>query len=286
MKHLGEGTLQAWLDMPRSGLQPSEVAEIEGHLESCEACREALAALGSLDDRAEALLVGGLDPAFEAPPFDDVVARAETLATGGDTWTAPRPGRGRGGLPQWRLQRMAWAASIVVAIGVGWMTNEIYRGAPMPELRAPVSQAAEEPAAEAATSAVASSDDATEPGAVADAAPLGRVEPAVEEEERSAAGAPAPTEVREERLPRAGRRGARRRARSCGALRRACGRRCGYGRVRGRRLRRCGPPGARDASTRSPTATRATGPSGGSSASAAGAFRSSVVDVGVRRTPG
>jgi len=42
MQHLDEGLLQAWLDHPRSGLEPSEVAEIERHLASCSACARAL----------------------------------------------------------------------------------------------------------------------------------------------------------------------------------------------------------------------------------------------------
>jgi hypothetical protein len=149
MKHLDEGTLQAWLDMPRSGLGVSEVADIERHLAGCETCAAELEALRGSDERAHALLVGGLDRDVERPPFEDVVARAR----GRDD--------ARRGLR--RLNRMAWAASIVVAIGVGWMTNELYRdGPPSPTSRVPVAPAAE-PEAERA-------DDAQARPSVADVA--------------------------------------------------------------------------------------------------------------------
>lgn len=120
MKHLDEGTLQAWLDMPRSGLEASEVAEIERHVATCETCAAALAALRDSDGGVHGLLVRGLDKSVEAPPFEEIVARAEGR-TGG---------QGRTGGGHARLGRLAWAASIVVAIGVGWMTNELYRGGP------------------------------------------------------------------------------------------------------------------------------------------------------------
>ena len=144
MKHLDEGTLQAWLDMPRSGLEPSEVAEIVGHLDSCAECKGRLEVLGASDERVHALLAEGVDRGLTPPPFQAIVARAEELRGASDGSEAPVPGRADRGV-RWRLQRMAWAASIVVAIGVGWMTNEIYRGGPPPaaELRAPAPDASD-----------------------------------------------------------------------------------------------------------------------------------------------
>jgi len=121
MQHLDEGTLQAWLDRPRSGLDPSEVAEIERHLASCDVCASRLSALQASDDRARSLLSVGRDAVVAAPPYQRIAERAA--------------GSRRRRRAQKRLTAMAWAASIVVAIGVGWLTNDLYRtGA---ELEAP-----------------------------------------------------------------------------------------------------------------------------------------------------
>jgi cytoskeletal protein RodZ len=155
MKHLDEGTLQAWLDMPRSGLEASEVAEIEGHLATCEACAIELETLRGSDASVHALLSGGLDRDIARPPFEEVVARAESRTDGGGT-------DARRGLS--RLNRLAWAASVVVALGVGWMTNEIYRaGPPDPSARVPVAAAPDaQIAAEAPSSTPAAEDRAQE----------------------------------------------------------------------------------------------------------------------------
>jgi len=115
MQHLDEGLLQAWLDHPRSGLEPSEVAEIESHLASCEACARELEALRADSVDAHALLAGGLDRTVPRPPFEEVVRRAR----GHDEVRRARR----------RLNRLAWAASLVVAIGVGWWSNDLYRQA-------------------------------------------------------------------------------------------------------------------------------------------------------------
>lgn len=165
MKHLDEATLQAWLDMPRSGLEPSEIAEIEGHLATCAACSAQLHTLRGSDALVRELLADGVDHDAERPPFEEVVARART-----------QRGMGQGHA---RMQRMAWAASIVVAIGVGWMTNELYRGAPPPEsLRAPTAPSAAS-AADLEVRARAENEVASPPvnaAATADDAPVGPAE--------------------------------------------------------------------------------------------------------------
>ncbi len=113
MPHLDEGTLQAWLDRDRSGLGPEERARIEAHLEGCEACARSLEELEGSTARVEALL--GVAPAAgEIPPFEAVRARAA-----GEAAPAGRARR------RWRPT--AWAASVAVALGVGWMANEMIR---------------------------------------------------------------------------------------------------------------------------------------------------------------
>ncbi len=123
MKHLDDGTLQAWLDRPRSGLDPSEVAEIERHLASCEACAARLEDLGESSDRVRVLLSSGRDGVADAPAYEAVTERAE--------------GSRRRRVARKRLTTLAWAASIVVAIGVGWLTNDLYRTGTELQLESP-----------------------------------------------------------------------------------------------------------------------------------------------------
>ncbi len=123
MQHLDEGTLQTWLDRERAGLDPSELAAIQSHLTTCDECAKRLEELEALDGRAHALLGVGAqasDPA--TPPFEDVVQRARGTKNRQRALS--------------RIRSMAWAASIVLALGVGWMTNDIYRGG-APEMEAP-----------------------------------------------------------------------------------------------------------------------------------------------------
>jgi Carboxypeptidase regulatory-like domain len=140
MQHLDEGTLQAWLDVPRSGLDPSEVAHVERHLATCAACAQRAEALRRSSVRARSLLGVGQDPHEAPPPFEEVTARA-----------AGSRGRRR---VQRRRTAVAWAASVVLAIGVGWMTNDLFRtgvvigpeGGRMAPARQPVADNATEPA--------------------------------------------------------------------------------------------------------------------------------------------
>ncbi len=117
MRHLDEGTLQAWLDRDRSGLSASERTEIEHHLAACAACTRRLEETEELSSRAEVLL-GTRAPKYDAvPTYAELVARADRYRAAGrrrSAWTA-------GG----------WAASVAVALGVGWMANDLYRADPV-----------------------------------------------------------------------------------------------------------------------------------------------------------
>lgn len=114
MKHLDEGRLQAWLDRPRSGLGPNEAREIEAHLESCDECARRVAELEDLDARATSILSSVEPEDADAPPFREVSERARNA---GGKRASPRP----------RVV-LTWAASVVLALGVGWMANEVQSG--------------------------------------------------------------------------------------------------------------------------------------------------------------
>lgn len=113
MRHLDEGILQAWLDGPRGGLPDEERAAVAEHLASCADCAVRLETLRETTDQAVALL-GPLEASDEElPDFEAIVARARDLGTRARPWR--------------RWVAPAWAASVAVALGVGWLTNEMSR---------------------------------------------------------------------------------------------------------------------------------------------------------------
>jgi len=112
MQHLDEGTLQAWLDGARSGLDPSKLAGIERHVAACDACASRADALARSSFRTHALLSVGRDQYAPRVPYEDVAKRARGSRTGVRS----------------RIRRIqvTWAASILCAIGLGWISNELY----------------------------------------------------------------------------------------------------------------------------------------------------------------
>ncbi|MEW5930195.1 MAG: zf-HC2 domain-containing protein [Gemmatimonadota bacterium] len=106
MRHVDEGLLHAWLDGERAALEPGAADEVRRHLAGCGECRARLEEARGLRDRAEALLRGG-DPAgmeVDVPPFEALAARPAPA----------RHGRGR---------MLAWAASLALALGAGWLAR-------------------------------------------------------------------------------------------------------------------------------------------------------------------
>ena len=108
MSHVDEGTLHAYLD---GELPSDERAALEAHLGQCGICRATLAEQRALLERASALL-GSARPAERAiPPFEQL---------------RPAPKRS-----PWQVRMpFAWAASIAVALGIGYFFRN-------PEQRAP-----------------------------------------------------------------------------------------------------------------------------------------------------
>ena len=108
MSHADEGTLHAYLD---HGSQPSEDwREVEDHLAACAECRRRLDEARALRERAAAILRASGPAAVPVPPFEAVLTRA-----GGR--------RPRRVLSLSRLTAIGWAASILLAVGVGWMAR-------------------------------------------------------------------------------------------------------------------------------------------------------------------
>lgn len=106
MQHADEGHLNAYLD---GELAPSEVVELERHLSVCAPCRTRLAEAKSFMGEADELvtLLDHVAPGTKAPATGPVVRRA---------WPV-------------RPATLAWAATVVLAAGVGY----VWRGEPVLE---------------------------------------------------------------------------------------------------------------------------------------------------------
>ena len=97
MSHVDEGTLHAYLD---GALPPAERSQVDVHLAGCPECREWLAEARALIARADGLLALALPAERAAPPLHELRRR-----------------------PLWRRVGwpIAWAASLTLAVGLGWV---------------------------------------------------------------------------------------------------------------------------------------------------------------------
>ena len=156
MPHLDDPLLQAYID---GYCNDNRIAEVESHIESCEECHQRLEDARRAATRASQLL-GTLEPGeVHAPPFEELQARAAARADGGEAESVGgERRRGRSSLhvgprdevdwasvvaaakterfvPFWRRPALAWAATVVMAFGLGWLSrNEL--GLPA-DLKAP-----------------------------------------------------------------------------------------------------------------------------------------------------
>lgn len=101
MRHIPEDELHAYLDQ---ALSRSQCVEIESHLASCVRCRHERDSIAALRDRTTALLATLAPPRRIAPSYELMSERA-----------AARSARLAG---RWRAA--AWAASMLLAVGLGW----------------------------------------------------------------------------------------------------------------------------------------------------------------------
>src|SRR6266536_2879869 len=98
MLHVDEGTLHSFLD---GELSADERAAVEIHLSQCATCRASLAEERALLERASAVLGAARPLERPAPPFEQLRRQSKRSP--------------------WRVRRsIAWAASIVLAIGLGY----------------------------------------------------------------------------------------------------------------------------------------------------------------------
>lgn len=121
MPHISDGEINAWLDgaMPEASAQRES---IQLHLEVCPDCRARLEQARQIRNEAGEILAGAQPAARERPAFEELVRRAQEpshRASSSLTVT---------GRPQsrWRsVERLAWAASVLLAVGAGWIGREV-----------------------------------------------------------------------------------------------------------------------------------------------------------------
>src|SRR5688572_16395028 len=115
MPHVDEGLLHAYLDgaldaLAEAGALPHGTSRqsIEAHVAVCTDCRALLEAERSIRTRAGAVLDAAA-PVVVVPPFAELFAAQR----------ARRPRR--------RVWPLAWAASLLLAVGAGWWGNILFR---------------------------------------------------------------------------------------------------------------------------------------------------------------
>lgn len=141
MRHLDDGQIAELIDAAGGGPGGPASRDAEAHLRDCAACRERVEEARHIAARARAILGAAVpSSAVTAPPFAEVLHRA---------------GRMRRGARRARAWRgLAWAATVVLAVGVGWYARgEVTIPAPA-ERTAPLAA----PASVAAAGAVAEED--------------------------------------------------------------------------------------------------------------------------------
>lgn len=124
MPHITEGLLHAQLDGALGPDEQLQWAEAEAHLEVCEDCRRRLDEAAELRSAARDLLAAA-GPAAVAgrPAFDELVARARVRRV---EPASDRKSSARTGAAWWRTPaRLGWAASLVIAVGAGWIGRQL-----------------------------------------------------------------------------------------------------------------------------------------------------------------
>lgn len=128
MQHISEPLLQAYID---EFCGDARRAEIEAHIASCERCRVRIADARAAAQKASRLL-GTLEPGpVHAPSFEELKERAIAQPAGPDKVAAAlEAARAATATPEkdkkrssWHRSGLAWAATIVIAFGLGWLTR-------------------------------------------------------------------------------------------------------------------------------------------------------------------
>lgn len=150
MSHVDDGELTAYADgaWPANGPEALRIGE---HLSTCANCRNRLELAHELRDRAAEILGYAAPLQMHTPPFESLESQVATS-----------PMQRRRTIP------LAWAASIIMALGLGWFGRDFWQNPP--DMREVAVQQAPAPADAPAAEELAESDaqqSAAAPGAPA-----------------------------------------------------------------------------------------------------------------------
>ncbi len=147
MSHVDEGQIHAYLDRQLEFAEAEARGRFEAHVSECAECAALVEQERSFHGRAAAVLQQGEPELVEAPAFDDIVARATNRSKSASVKKLNR------------TRSLAWAASIVVAVTVGWYARFSVSG-PSPNERA--LQELQEPQAALAQNEVPKGEEAAD----------------------------------------------------------------------------------------------------------------------------
>lgn len=106
MSHVDEGALHAYLDGALDEYPLADAERIRAHLDACGACAARLEVERRVRSDAHAML-GLAAPVVDVPTFEELRAYVQRTAQQRRDTT--------------RIQRLGWAASVVLALGAGWV---------------------------------------------------------------------------------------------------------------------------------------------------------------------
>jgi hypothetical protein len=128
MSHGTDGELHAYLDGALGSIDPVRADRLKIHLEGCSDCTTRLEDARVLRARAGEILADAQPEFVEIPPFEAILERRAKGAVSSGT---DAPGAGDGSTPiPFRRSRppLAWAASVAVALGAGWLGHALLSG--------------------------------------------------------------------------------------------------------------------------------------------------------------
>ena len=123
MSHVDEGQIHAYLDRQLEFAEAEARERLEAHVSECAQCAALVEQERSFHGRAAAVLQQSEPDLVETPAFDDIVARATNRSQSASVKKLNR------------TRSLAWAASIAVAVTVGWYARFSVSG-PSPSERA------------------------------------------------------------------------------------------------------------------------------------------------------
>ncbi len=109
MPHVDEGQLHALLD---GAFAEREAQALHDHIAACAQCAAQLEQARSLRERSRAILTAAQPLRLGTPPFEAVIAQAQQRSS-------------TRRLLLLGPTRLAWAATVVLALGIGWFTRDL-----------------------------------------------------------------------------------------------------------------------------------------------------------------